>query len=89
MPPPSPSIEEPPETVVTVAEKASPESSQPRPPDPPEPISKVCPEPVSEENTTVDTNNAEIEENAIDGDTGRYVLPHRSTQGIPPKRYPP
>lgn len=71
--PPSPSIEEPIETVpVTPAEQAPSESPHPRSSAPPQPISEVCLEP--EENTSIDTNGAEVEENTVDSDTGRYIL---------------
>lgn len=55
----------------------------------PTPISEVTSEP-SEDEDVIPTNTADSEEdNTIDGDTGRYILPPRSTRGIPPKRYSP
>ncbi|XP_042019100.1 uncharacterized protein LOC121766938 [Salvia splendens] len=87
--PPSHSIEDPPESVDTVAEQAPPESPQPRPSDPPQPVSEVCQNLAPEVDTTESTNHAEMEDNTIDGDTGRYVLPPRANRGVPPKRYSP
>ncbi|XP_042027316.1 uncharacterized protein LOC121774522 [Salvia splendens] len=85
-----PLIEEPTETIAGIAAKhaSTPESTQP-PLDQPQPISQVCLVPISEENVVVDTNTAEEEDNTVDGDTGKYVLPYRSTRGIPLKRYSP
>ena len=54
-------------------------------------ISEVIPE-TSSDNTliTPDTSGVDKNENAaIDGDTGRYILPNRTTRGIPAKRYSP
>ena len=68
--------------VVTAAEQVSPpESSHPTPLDPPPTISEVIPGPSLVENSvTTDPDAEPIEEdNTIDGDTGRYILPHRTT----------
>ena len=89
----SSSTEDPTEPVVITAEQVLPqESSQPLTQNPPPTISEVIPdsEPAS---VPISTDPVEteplVEENGIDGDTGRYILPHRITRGIPPKRYSP
>ena len=89
---PTSQIEDPPESVVTAAEQVSLQGpSHPPPCDSPPTISEVIPEPTLESpviSDTVDTEPQE-EDNTIDGDTGRYILPYRITRGIPPKRYSP
>lgn len=96
VPIPSPSSEEPTEEVNVVAEQvphteesplqhaASNSSSKM--------VSEVHPEPSRVD--IVDASNAQSQEDeeeitAIDGDTGRYILPPRSTRGVPPKRLSP
>ncbi|XP_042051433.1 uncharacterized protein LOC121796705 [Salvia splendens] len=93
VPLPNSSIEDPTEPVVIAAEQVSPQESSHSPsPDPPSMISEVIPEPDPSENT-VSPNplspDFPEEDNTIDSDTGGYVLPHRTTRGIPPKRYSP
>ena len=88
--PPSPLIEDQTESVVTTAEQTSPqEPPQPLPSDLSPPISEVNPESRTKNISSVVTNSAEGEDNTVDSDTGKYILPYRSTRGIPPKRYSP
>ena len=74
--------------VVTAAEQVSPQGPTHPPPTPLPTISEVIPEPNVVENTVitdpVDTETQE-ENNTVDGTTGRYLLPFRSTRGIPRK----
>ena len=43
----------------------------------------------SNQESSSSSNNDDTETNAIDGDTGRYILPDRINRGVPPKRYSP
>ncbi|XP_047979007.1 uncharacterized protein LOC125220919 [Salvia hispanica] len=96
VPLPSSSIEDPTDpVVVTATEQVSPTiEPPPHPPlsNQPPTISEVISEPNTVESSVipdpVDTEPRE-ENNALDGDTGKYVLPYRRTRGIPPKRYSP
>lgn len=85
---PNDSNEDPLETpaVATAEHTSPPESPKSTPITFSTPISEVTPEtPISEDITPTNTAEVEEEDNTIDGDSGRYILPPRINRGVPPK----
>ena len=93
MPYPSNSIVEQTEQASVTAEPITSTVEPPQSPtlqsSPPPLISDVIPE-TSSDSTIIPPNGSGVDVNAaVDGDTGRYILPLRTTRGIPAKRYSP
>ncbi|XP_047960213.1 uncharacterized protein LOC125205368 [Salvia hispanica] len=77
------------EPITSTVEPPKSPTLQSSPPPPPPVISEVIPE-TSSDSTIIPPNGSGVDVNAaVDGDTGRYILPLRTTRGIPAKRYSP